>query len=309
MSNGNVRGINDVRDNDRQYQQNMPPPPPPDDDETSFFLGGNGAPGPHASPYPPLNKVLAPNYYPYTFIFIMTAIQICVFIIELIIGQIYEDGAFVSSNDMAGPSSTTLKLMGGKYLPCIQDGEIYRFFTPCFLHSGILHIFTNLLSQTMIGYTCEMYWGFWAMAFFYFATTLGASLLSCVGTPCGISVGASGALLGIIGVYQVWLLLNWNDFLTVRNPGVQFCTLIWWLFIIFIIGISDTGIDSWAHFGGWLSGIFLGLAFCRANGPVSWIMGREYQYRITGMTLVACYFIVFLICTFLAISVSDCSPC
>ena len=65
-------------------------------------------------------------------------------------------GAFVQGNDMAGPSSECLKWMGGKYLPCIQN-EVYRFFTRL-LHAGILHIFTNLVSQTMIGYTPELHW-------------------------------------------------------------------------------------------------------------------------------------------------------
>ena len=135
---------------------------------SNIFMMGNNDDGDGGSMYPPISKVLAPNYTSKSFIFIISMIQIILFIFELIIGGWFEDGAFVEGNDMAGPSSATLKLMGGKYLPCIQNGEIYRFLTPALLHAGILHIFTNLVSQTMIGYTCELHWGTYKMALFYF---------------------------------------------------------------------------------------------------------------------------------------------
>ena len=144
----------------RTGQQNM---------GNSPFMMGAGGGGAGGSMYPPINKVLAPNFTPRSFIFVISMIQIVVFILELIVGQIWFCGAFVSGNDMAGPSSTCLKWMGGKYLVCIQNGEVYRFFTPALLHAGILHIFTNLVSQTMIGYTCELHWGMWRMFGFYFA--------------------------------------------------------------------------------------------------------------------------------------------
>ena len=131
-----------------------------------MFMGGGGG-GPR---YPPINKVLAPNFSPRTFIFIITIIQIVMFITELIYGQIVYGVAFDPDNDMAGPSGSTMLDLGGKYLPCIQSGEIFRFITPAILHSGILHIFTNLVSQTMIGYTCELRWGTLRIAVFYFST-------------------------------------------------------------------------------------------------------------------------------------------
>ena len=131
----------------------------------NISMAGNGNSG--GSMYPPINKVLAPNYTAKSFIFVISIIQVIAFSMELLVGTSVEDGAFVPGNDMAGPSSATLKLMGGKYLPCIQDGEIYRFLTPALLHSGILHLFTNMVSQTMIGYTCELHWGTKRMMMFY----------------------------------------------------------------------------------------------------------------------------------------------
>ena len=87
----------------------------------------------------------------------------------------------------------------------------------------------------------------------------GATLLSCIGSPCTVSVGASGALLGIIGAHMSWLLCNWENRDKIRQPCQRMCTMIWWLFIIFMIGLGLTGegIDNWAHFGGWISGMLV----------------------------------------------------
>ena len=50
-----------------------------------------------------------------------------------------------------------------------------------------------------------------------------------------MSVGASGALLGIIGAYMAWILLNWNNRDILPQPCPRMCTMITWLFIIFMI--------------------------------------------------------------------------
>eukprot|EP01084_Bolivina_argentea_P046325 85310_1 len=265
-----------------------------------FMMSGNDGSG--ASMYPPINKVLAPNYTPKSFIFIITMLQLILFGMELVTGQLLEDGAFVEGNDMAGPSSTTLKVMGAKYLPCIQNGELYRFFTPALLHAGILHIFTNLISQTMIGYTCELHWGSLRMAMFYMGTAFGATLLSCVGAPGSVSVGASGALLGIIGAYMAWILLNWNNRDLLPQPCPRMCTMITWLFIIFMIGVSMEGIDNFAHLGGWITGMLIGFAFNPASLPISWIAKRLQFIKVTFTILSLAFFGTLLFYTFMVVS-------
>ena len=177
----NVHRVGDYSaDNNAAYQQGQGRGPPPNQQQPPqqrggggfggmFGAGGGGAGG---SMYPPISKVLAPNFDPCTFIFVVTCLQITIFTLELIMGQIYFCGAFVTANDMAGPSTTCMKWMQAKYVPCIQNGEVWRFITPALLHAGILHIFTNMVSQTMVGYTCELWWGAWRMAFFYIAVNI-----------------------------------------------------------------------------------------------------------------------------------------
>jgi len=297
----NIHGIGSINND----ASRAPPPRAQSQGQNNIFMmsGGDASGG---SMYPPINKVLAPNYTPRSFIFIISMIQVVAFILELVIGGVFEDGAFVAGNDMAGPSSATLKVMGGKYLPCLQDGEIYRFFTPALLHAGILHIFTNLVSQTMIGYTCELHWGTKRMALFYFGTAFGATLLSCVGSPGSVSVGASGALLGIIGAYMAWILLNWNNRDVLPQPCSRMCTMITWLFIIMMVGLSMTGIDNFAHLGGWLTGVLLGFAFNPSAMPISWIDKRFQCIKMSFTVLTFGFFATLLFSTFFVV---DCGGC
>jgi len=299
----NIRGIADVRSSPANGQQGRAPSNAQGGPNNIFMMTGNENSG--GSMYPPINKVLAPNYTAKSFIFVISIIQVIAFSLELLVGATVEDGAFVPGNDMAGPSSATLKLMGGKYLPCIQDGEIYRFLTPALLHSGILHLFTNMVSQTMIGYTCELHWGTKRMLMFYFGTAFGATLMSCVGAPGSVSVGASGALLGIIGAYMAWILLNWNNRDLLPQPCPRMCTMITWLFIILMVGMSMQGIDNFAHGGGWLTGIILGFAFNPASAPIGWIDKRYNTVKISFKMLSFIYFAAMVGCTFLVV---DCGP-
>jgi membrane associated rhomboid family serine protease len=154
----------------------------------------------------------------------------------------------------------------------------------------------------MIGYNCEAHWGFWRMMWFYFSTAFGASLLSCVGSPCTVSVGASGALMGIIGAYMAWLLLNWNNTAVLQAPCQRMCNMIWWLFIIFMIGLSAKGIDNLAHVGGCISGLMIGFIFCTPQDPISWVEGKEKIYRYVATFLFTVYFVSTLVSTFALIN-------
>jgi rhomboid protease GluP len=107
---------------------------------------------------------------------------------------------------MIGPSSSTLLLLGAKYGPSIRyNFEFYRLFTPIFMHSGILHIFFNLMVQLTLGLSFEKQWkvehsnrivselsGTLKMILIYIVSGVGSSLLSCVILYRVISVGASG---------------------------------------------------------------------------------------------------------------------
>ncbi len=72
------------------------------------------------------------------------------------------------------------------------------------LHAGILHLASNLFFQCRVGFTMEQYWGTGRFAAVYVIAGFGGALFSCVTSPTVLSVGASGALFGILGAELAW---------------------------------------------------------------------------------------------------------
>jgi len=128
----------------------------------------------------------------------------------------------------------------------------WRLITAVFLHGSLMHIAFNMWVLMDIGPLIEELYGSARYLFIFVATGIGGYLLSSA--TWHNSVGASGALLGMIGI-----LLS----LTIgrRNPMLEELrgNLIRWLIYIAVIGfIPGTNIDNMAHLGGFLCGFALG---------------------------------------------------
>jgi rhomboid protease GluP len=129
----------------------------------------------------------------------------------------------------------------------------WRLVTAVFLHASLLHIAFNMWVLMDIGPLIEELYGSARYLCIFVVTGIGGYVLSgAMGTH--FSVGASGALLGLIGV-----LLS----LTIgrRSPMLQELRgqLVRWLIYIAVIGlIPGTHIDNMAHLGGFLCGFGLG---------------------------------------------------
>jgi len=250
--------------------------------------------------FPPINKVLAPDFKFQSFIWFISLAQMMMFITELVIGGVIFDGAFVLSNTMAGPSGITLRFLGAKFLPDIKRGQVWRLWTPVLLHGGILHIFMNGIFQFMLCFTFEKKWGTIRIAFLYFSTTLGSTLLSCVCSPGSISVGASGALFGMLGANISYILMNWNDIIW---PQTQLCQACCVVIVNFIIGMgwSEGNVDNFAHLGGLVTGLLMGLAFVVSFSTFTneRLAGNELILKRVGLVLSLIWYVVLMSVTFL----------
>jgi len=256
--------------------------------------------------YPAMKHFLAPNFNKDSFIFWLTLIQILMFLIELFWGQIKYNQMFDLNNNMAGPGLQTIIDLGAKDNLLIRKGEVYRLFTSTFLHQGILHIFMNLIFQTMLCYTYEIKWGTERTIFIYFLTAIGSSLMSSVYYD-SVSVGASGALFGMIGAEISYLLMNWNvsryknlekdkdnafkkdfDKLTRKTSQMKMCNLI--CIVIFTFTFSaipsktssdNDNADLWIYIGGLFSGILVGMTFvARGRGPIDCFLNVQKTKKV-----------------------------
>lgn len=103
-------------------------------------------------------------------------------------------------NPMFGPYPDALSYWGGKNTVLIvEDGEYWRLVTPIFLHAGLIHLFCNVSVQMETGAFFEREWGSVTWFIVYIVSALGSSILSCVSMPNSVSVGSSGAVMGLFG--------------------------------------------------------------------------------------------------------------
>jgi rhomboid protease GluP len=158
-----------------------------------------------------------------------------------------------------GVDGETLYRLGALWTPAIVHGEPYRLVTAMFLHGGLIHIGFNMMVLMDIGPVVEEVYGSARFLFLYTATGIIGYVLSAF-TPFRshlvLGVGASGAILGLIGLMIA---------ITTRRGGASMqalrSRLVSWVVSIFVFGFLMRGIDNWAHFGGLAAGFLLGKIF------------------------------------------------
>jgi membrane associated rhomboid family serine protease len=168
-----------------------------------------------------------------------------------------------------------------------MEQALLPLFTCMFLHGGFLHILGNMWFLWIFGGNVEDRLGSVPYLFFYLVAGIGSGISQTLfswGSHIP-SIGASGAISGVLGAYVVFfpgsriltlvpLLIIW---FTCRLPAVLFIGL--WFAVQFLSGISSLGSQSmggvawWAHVGGFLFGVVVALLVRAAGGqthrPVS----------------------------------------
>lgn len=131
----------------------------------------------------------------------------------------------------------------------VQNGEIYRLITCGFLHADIIHLLCNMYSLSIIGTQIENFIGKKKFLIVYFVSLLTGSLLSCI-LNTGWSVGASGAIFGLIGA-----LIYFGYHYRIYLGSVLKNQLIPLLILNLGIGFIIPNIDISAHIGGLVGGL------------------------------------------------------
>jgi len=140
---------------------------------------------------------------------------------------------------------------GAKVNELIMAGEVYRLLTSAFLHGDLTHILFNMYALFALGKLVEEAMGTARFLIVYFISALGGGLMSFFFTP-NVSVGASGAIFGLLGAVLVLALLG--------KSGVNrrmFPRILLLLGINLFSGFSSSTIDNFGHIGGLLAGILV----------------------------------------------------
>jgi rhomboid protease GluP len=165
---------------------------------------------------------------------------------------------------------TTLQLLhyGATNPDAILAGEWWRLLTATFVHVGLIHIATNMWCLWNLGLLGEPLLGPLGLSAVYILTGVAGNLLSLAYNVIfrnheSVGAGASGAVFGIAGILIVLLSnhklpIPWSELKRLRRSVVQFAGL------NLVIGIaanftSIINIDNFAHVGGFLCGLALGV--------------------------------------------------
>lgn len=133
----------------------------------------------------------------------------------------------------------------------LNNHEYYRLITSVFLHGGITHLGYNCLSLYIFGSRAEKYLGKSSYLLIYFISGLFGSVASVYFTG-GISVGASGAIFGIMGALIAFCGSNRREI-----EGLNFFTILLWAIVGIAMGFIDIGVDNSAHLGGIATGLII----------------------------------------------------
>jgi len=159
--------------------------------------------------------------------------------------------------------------------PKVADGEWYRIVTAGFLHAGIFHIAFNMFALYILGSLLEPGIGTPRFLAVYFVSLLAGSFGALLLSPDAFTVGASGAVFGLMSA----------AFIIARHRGVEqlagqigFYILINIFFTIGVRGISIGG-----HFGGLIAGALCGFLIVFAERRAR----RPVELEVLGMAALA----------------------
>ena len=172
----------------------------------------------------------------------LLAINVVVFLLcSFAFGWMYEKGAMITE-------------------VVLRDGQYYRLFTAMFLHADIQHLVNNMLMLALGGAIVEHYTGHAFYFFLYMLSGLFGNMISMAyeiqNRLSWVSVGASGAIMGLVGFVVVWILVNRKTFIRSRSLMIRLALL-----GVFVIEACffQKGANTAAHTGGFLTGAVLGV--------------------------------------------------
>jgi membrane associated rhomboid family serine protease len=178
-------------------------------------------------------------------------------------GTISEKGELLGSGLQRAANGQGIEYLGVAY------GQWWRIVTGGFLHANFLHIAFNMYLLYLLGQMLEPALGHVRFAVVYFASLLTGSLLVLIVAPHSPTVGASGAVFGLMGAAAVEMRARQ---IPIMQSGIGFLILINLAFSFAVPGISWGG-----HIGGLIGGAL-----------VMFLLQLGDRYRQQALALAAC---------------------
>ena len=179
----------------------------------------------------PKNYILSKNtYITYSLIFILI-------LVHMIINMSF-DKSYVIYNYGVSPN-------------LLEDKQFYRLITFLFLHSGVTHLLSNILSLYIFGTRIEKYLGKLAFCLIFLIGGLSSGIFSVLFTK-SYSIGASGAIFALESATLYFSIKE-----KIKLDGLDYYTIGIFSIIGILASFTDSSIDNAGHIGGFIMGIII----------------------------------------------------
>jgi len=172
-----------------------------------------------------------------------------------------------------GSWGVTLFLLGSNLPAKVTFTEPWRLLSYGFLHFNLLHLLMNSFSLMNLGPLIEEIYGARRFVVFYLVSVVTGGIASATWREAGASVGASGAICGLVGVAAVW---GWKRGGTL-GAGIK-AQMIQNIILMLIVGFAIPAIDNAAHIGGLLGGA--GMAALSSDREPQGAAGRLWDIAV-----------------------------
>ncbi len=213
----------------------------------------------------------------------------CFILLLLCIGYVYELACAIEGPGKWTPTLGTLMATGGVSRSTVEHGGWYRIFTAPFLHGSITHLLLNCLALFFAGRILERQLGrAWFLAVYFISAWAGSLMSISINTEHLLSVGASGA---IMGMFAAIMAVSFHASNREIKRGLQIFSL-----RIIIPSIlptvsheGGTHVDYGAHFGGLIGGFL-----CTLLMMIRW--PTDSAPRLRGLAVAINTFGILLTC-------------
>jgi membrane associated rhomboid family serine protease len=179
---------------------------------------------------------------------------------------------------LLSPPIEALYLLGGKWFPDIAAGELWRLVTANYLHGGLIHLVFNSIALATLGPLIERAFGWRKFFCLYTLSGVCGFIASSWWHPDILSIGASGAIYGLLGFAVVFGRFRSGP--SGRALADQLTRWLLYGLLMFLI----PGIDSAAHIGGLVPGVILGFVLDPSEPRTR--LGQAWLWLLTLATLV-----------------------
>lgn len=171
--------------------------------------------------------------------YLLVGIMVFIFILMYVLGN-------------GSLDTKTLYNFGG----LVKDGAFYRNITSMFLHIGIIHLVMNMWALILLGKQVENFYGhIKTLIIFIFSGLVGNLLSVILMNERTISAGASGAIFGLMGAL-LYFAINQR---TIMGEALK-REILPVIIINLMAGFMLSGINMYAHIGGFIGGIIISVA-------------------------------------------------